>query len=156
MRHLFLISTVAFALLTVFGCSKSKDKEEVDAADPVISVTSPTDDQIFQRGGNNYIQFSGVVSDDMALKELEVTLEWHGETKSTEIDGDGTVTAVYEPWETQTQTISLTGKSQSFTQKNLFDKPIPDNIQDGFYVLTFVVTDGAEKSFTVIRTIQII
>lgn len=156
MRRLFFISTVALTLLAVFGCSKSKDKEEVDAADPFMEVTLPAEDHQFISGGNNYIQFSGEVSDDMALKELVVTLVWHGETKSTEIDGDGTVTAVLEPWETQTETIALTGKTQTFTQKNLFATPIPDTVQGGFYVLTFVVTDAAEKSFTVTRTVEIL
>lgn len=155
MGRIFLISAVVLTLLMEVGCS-SKDKKEVDANDPEISITFPAEDQKFISGGNNYIQFSGEVNDDLALNELAVTLEWHGETKSTGIDGDGTVTSVFDPWETQTEILVLTGKSQTFSQTNLFDSPIPDNIQGGFYVLTFVLSDKAGKSVTLSRTVEIL
>lgn len=156
MRKLLWFSTLLVFLLSVLSCGKSKDKKEVDAADPILTITLPDNDYQYISGGTNRILFSGSVSDDLALEKLVVTLTWHGTTKSAEIDGDGTVTSVYDPWPTQTETIALSGKSQTFTTRPLFDKTIPDNIKRGYYKLTFELTDLAKKKVTIERIVEII
>lgn len=154
-RKLFLFSFLLIPLFFTLLHSCSKDKNEEGATDPVLNITYPDNDSKFNMGGDNHINFTGSVSDDIELKKLVITLTWHGETKSSEIDGDGAVTGINDPWEDQIETITLTGKLQSFTNKDVFSSPIPDNIKPGFYDLSFELTNAAEKSVSAEFVIEI-
>ncbi len=156
MRIILLLSSLVVFVLMSFGCGKSKDKKEVDAENPILTITKPMADHQYIRGGNNRVIFSGSVSDDLALEKLVVTLEWHGSTKSAGFDGYGTVTSVYDPWPLKTETITITGKTQTYSDRPLFNQPIPDNIKPGYYKLSFELFDLAKKSVKIERLVYII
>lgn len=157
MRKLLNLSALVLMLFAVFACSKSKDKKEVDAADPILTITAPANDFQFDKGGtDNFMKFSGTASDDLALGKLVVSLAWVGVTKSSEFDSNGTVTSTFDPWAPAAQTFNLTGKNWTFTNEQLFGSPIPDNIKSGFYRITFQLTDGANKSVSVERVVEVL
>lgn len=156
MRKLLNFSALVLILIAVIACSKSKDKKEVDAADPILTITAPANDFQFIKGGNNYMRFSATASDDLALSKLVVSLAWVGVTKSSEFDSNGTVTSTFDPWAPAAQTFNLTGKNWTFTNEQLFGSPIPDNIKSGFYRITFQLTDAADKSVSVERVVEVL
>ena len=154
-KQLIIIATLLVIFGINSGCSKSKAKNEVDAADPVLSITLPDDDNYQYRTGNK-VKFSATVSDDLALDNLVISLAWHGTTKSADIEGVKLVTSIIDPWEVAPETIELSGKTQTFTNKEIFSAEIPSNIKYGFYKLTFELTDAAGKKATEVRIIQIL
>lgn len=156
MRKLLNLSALVLMLFAVFACSKSKDKKEVDAADPILTITAPANDFQFIKGGNNYMRFSATASDDLAMSKLVVSLAWVGVTKSSEFDSNGTVTSTFDPWAPAAQTFNLTGKNWTFTNEQLFGSPIPDNIKRGFYRITFQLTDAANKSVSIERVVEVL
>jgi hypothetical protein len=154
-KQLTIIATLLLFFVINSGCSKSKAKKEVDAANPVLAITLPNDVN-FQYLTGNKIRFSATVSDDMALDNLVIALTWHGITKSADSEEFGKVTSIIDPWEIAPETIELTGKIQSFTNREIFSTEIPSDIKHGFYNLTFELTDAADKKITEVRIIQLL
>jgi hypothetical protein len=154
-KQLIIIATLLLFFVINSGCSKSKAKTEVDAADPALSITLPNNVN-FQYLTGNKVRFSGTVSDDMALGNLLVALTWHGTTKSADADESNMVTSIIDPWEIAPETIELSGKTQTFDNREVFSTEIPSDIKHGFYNLTFELTDAAGKKATAVRIIQLL
>jgi hypothetical protein len=61
-----LLYTVTFIL--VISCSKSSDEKDNDS--PVVTITSPTDNQVFDAGAT--VSITGTITDNKKVSEVHV------------------------------------------------------------------------------------
>lgn len=109
--------------------------ESGDSEAPVISITKPTANIVYEWGDN--IQVSGTYADDVALKSVVYKVTPSGSSTP----------AAWFP----TKTVQLSGKLVSLSNEGLLPISIPNTAPVGSYTLTITLTDGVGK--TDIKTI---
>ncbi|WP_282035993.1 DUF4625 domain-containing protein [Saccharicrinis aurantiacus] len=127
----FLIGT-ALILSSCGGDSDNEEEKPVDETKPVIETPAvPTADEVFMTASK--VAYKGTFTDDTELKSVVFTLS--SLKSATGVEDD--------PWETQTQTVELSGTSDEVDQE-IFGV-IPDNIYtgDSGYQLSVVCEDAA-------------
>lgn len=125
-----IIIALAFALIA-FGCNKN-DNEKPDYSNdnekPTISLTKPSTDLNYY-DINSRIYLSTVVSDNLSLKEIIVS-----------IVKDVILKSATTSWTPLNDTIPLQGTSQELVNCPLFEE-IPSDATSGEYKLTIRVFD---------------
>ncbi|RYY62792.1 MAG: DUF4625 domain-containing protein [Chitinophagaceae bacterium] len=70
-RYAFVIWPFLFLALTLASCSKNKS-ESTDRDNPVITLTSLSDEQVFT--GSQTINITGTVTDNRYIKEIHIEI----------------------------------------------------------------------------------
>ncbi len=133
-------------LLMLISCSKSKgeDPQPIDEYAPTMNITSPSNGVTMPKGA--YLILEGVFEDDMALKELKVSLRPPEVIKASN--------GIEEPWLPSDEIISLTGTKQTIEAYKLFNEAVPSGCMSGTYKLVLELFDAKDK--VVSNTIDII
>ncbi|MCG8580978.1 MAG: DUF4625 domain-containing protein [Bacteroidales bacterium] len=119
----------AWLAILVFGlfATACSDDDPADTEAPTALIGSPVAEMVYQRGQS--IIVSAGFEDNQALSHVEVSISEASELKGWD-----------DPWE-ETETIELSGKSQSLSSYVLFGEAIPMEIKSGSYKLEFLVVD---------------
>ena len=129
------IIVLLFVTLLFINCGDDEGASPEDLEKPQMEIITPIQNASYSRGDE--LLLSGVFTDDLALKALEVTLIPPATTKSLK--------GLDIPWDPGSESISLSGTSQKLNAKLLFNESIPFNSQLGGYVLNFKLIDDDGK-----------
>ncbi|MFW6328096.1 MAG: DUF4625 domain-containing protein [Bacteroidota bacterium] len=140
--YLFLM---AFMFSFVFAACGSDDddngEDPVDNENPVISITSPGEDETFNRAIDAFV-VTGELTDNVALDTCFFSL-------TTDLKSSSSLKSIDDPqvWQPNPKGFELSGKSHSFSGEEVFG-PIPDDAMEGTYTLNIEVIDAAGNSAT--------
>lgn len=139
----FRVFALALALSAgLTACGDDGEDEVKDTQRPVIALDAPANGQHYTRGGA--IVLMGTASDDVALKDLQITLS-----------NLKVATGVDDPWTPPTHIVNLQGL-KSFDLDNIAAfGSIPSDIWSGNYTLTFKVSDMKGNSTAASVTVSI-
>ena len=131
MKKIFgLAAILTFALWSCGGGSDGPETPE-DKEKPQMTISSPANNATITKG--DYLKLTGTFTDDVALKELFVSIAAVTTKSATGID---------DPWEPSSQTIAMEGTEMDLVAKKLFDEIIPADCLTGPYNLKLVLRDG--------------
>lgn len=117
-------------LMAVTSCSKGDD-EGADLTKPTAVIELDRDNNVY--GSGSSIVINGDFTDDVELKECQVTLTFLKSSKGVDL-----------AWEPETYKIKLTGKEDAVAGQQIFEV-IPLDIMYGEYQVTFKVLDTSNN-----------
>ncbi|TRX71142.1 DUF4625 domain-containing protein [Carboxylicivirga sp. M1479] len=146
MKKLMSIISIWAIMFILISCSKSngEDPQPVDEHPPTMNITSPTSGASIPKGANLILE--GIFEDDIALKELKVSLIAPEELKA--------LNGIKDPWAPADNVIALTGTKHILEAYLLFNENVPADCLSGTYKLLLELIDAKEKVTT--KTIDIV
>lgn len=128
-NSLFVIFAITLVISACGSGGSSTPKDE----NPELSITFPTESSVILR--STELTFSGMVSDDVELKEIRFSLKYHSGKKSVD-----------DPWQPADDIRQLTGKEKTFSKEPIFDGAVHYESKPGIYTLLVVVKDNAGQT----------
>nr|WP_321409273.1 DUF4625 domain-containing protein [uncultured Carboxylicivirga sp.] len=123
----FNVILLASILLTACG----KDDEAIDLTKPTAIITLDRDNNVFYPMSS--IVINGIFTDDVELKECQVTIVSLKSTNGFDLD-----------WDPELYKIPLSGSEMTVKGQQIFT-PIPYDIKYGEYQITFKVLDASDN-----------
>ena len=140
MNKVITLIPVWVILLILISCSKGETEapQPIDEYAPTMTISSPTDGASMPKGA--FLILDAVFEDDIALKELKVSLTAPRDLK--------TLKGIKEPWSPVDEVIMLTGTKHIIEAHNLFNEEVPADCLSGTYKLNFELIDAKGKVAT--------